>query len=77
MLSTGTVLGVGANVFGGEMPPRYVQPFSWGRGNSFEEYQLEKFLEVAGRVMTRRGVVFTDRARRHYIEVHGGTRVQG
>jgi hypothetical protein len=29
-LTTGTVLGAGANVFGSKMPPKAVAPFSWG-----------------------------------------------
>lgn len=51
MINTGTVIGPGANIFGG-MPPRHVPPFSWGDG----EYQLEKFLETAERAMYRRDI---------------------
>jgi UDP-N-acetylglucosamine diphosphorylase/glucosamine-1-phosphate N-acetyltransferase len=76
MLPTGSVIGAGANVFGGGMPPRYVPPFSWGsaRGEEFEAYDLEKFIEVAARVMARRNVPFSDGARRHYEEVYRRSR---
>jgi UDP-N-acetylglucosamine diphosphorylase/glucosamine-1-phosphate N-acetyltransferase len=69
-LATGTVVGAGANVFGGDMPPRYVPPFSWGRGSQLDDYQLPKFLEVAERVMSRRNVAVSAGLRRHFEEVH-------
>lgn len=51
MINTGTVVGPGANIFGG-MPPKHVPPFSWGDG----KYELEKFLETAERAMHRREI---------------------
>ena len=56
LLNTGTVIGAGSNIFGGEMPPTFVPPFSWGTGGKLTEFRLEKFLEVAIRAMGRRGV---------------------
>jgi UDP-N-acetylglucosamine diphosphorylase/glucosamine-1-phosphate N-acetyltransferase len=56
LLNTGTVVGAGSNLFGGEMPPSYVPPFSWGRGAALTGFQLEKFLEVASKAMERRGM---------------------
>jgi hypothetical protein len=58
-LNTGTVVGAGSNLFGGRMPPRWVPPFSWGSGEDLSEYHIEKFLEVAVRVMDRRSVRLT------------------
>ena len=55
-LTTGCVVGAGANVFGTAMPPKFVPPFAWGDTAPFAEFELEKFLEVAARVMSRRGV---------------------
>ena len=60
MLTTGTIIGAGANVFGSGMPPKSVPPFTWGES---ERYEIEKFLEVAGRMMARRHVELSDRAR--------------
>jgi UDP-N-acetylglucosamine diphosphorylase/glucosamine-1-phosphate N-acetyltransferase len=51
-LNTGTVIGAGANVFGG-MPPKYLPPFSWGKDG---EYAFDKFLQTATVAMQRRGV---------------------
>ena len=55
-LNTGTVVGLGSNLFGGAMPPIYVPPFSWGSGSDLTEYRLDKFLEVARAAMARRNV---------------------
>lgn len=70
-LTTGTVLGAGANVFG-EMPPKVVAPFSWGSGTPYSVYRADKFVEAAARMMARRQVELTDGARRHLTSVHAG-----
>jgi len=62
-LTTGTVLGAGANVYG-NMPPKVVPPFAWGEGSPYTTYRLDKFLEVAERMMARRHVELSERARR-------------
>ena len=62
-LTTGTVLGAGANVYGSVMPPKAVAPFSWGEPGSFMDYRLDKFLDVAARMMSRRHVILSDSAR--------------
>jgi UDP-N-acetylglucosamine diphosphorylase/glucosamine-1-phosphate N-acetyltransferase len=59
-LTTGCVLGAGANVFGGTVLPKAVAPFSWGETGSFESYQIDKFLETAERMMARRNVALED-----------------
>jgi len=59
-LTTGCVLGAGANVFGSTMPPKTVAPFSWGEAGSFESYRIDKFLETAERMMARRDVALED-----------------
>ena len=70
-LTTGTVLGAGANVFG-EIPPKAVAPFSWGSGTPYSVYRADKFVETAARMMARRHVELTDGARRHLTSVHAG-----
>jgi UDP-N-acetylglucosamine diphosphorylase/glucosamine-1-phosphate N-acetyltransferase len=63
-LTTGTVLGTGANVYG-DMPPKVVAPFSWGDSSPYVVYQSDKFLETAARMMSRRHIELSERARRH------------
>ena len=68
-LTTGTVLGAGANVVKA-MPPKVVPPFAWGEPGKFETYRLDKFLEVAARVMARRSVVLSARGREQLAAAH-------
>lgn len=60
LLNTGTVIGAGSNLYGSEMPPTYVEPFSWGSGSELTEYRLDRFLQVAERAMERRGVSLSE-----------------
>ena len=61
MLSTGTVIGAGANVFG-EGLGKYVAPFAWG-ASGLEHVTEEGFLRIAERVMPRRDVPVTPERR--------------
>jgi len=54
MFNTGTVVGVMANVFGANYPPKFIPSFSWGGSGGLTTYDLEKAIEVAKRVMERR-----------------------
>lgn len=61
MFNTGTVVGTGCNLFGGDFPPRYVPPFSWGGPrDGFTTYRIGKALEVADTVMRRRDTYLDD-----------------
>lgn len=59
MFNTGTVVGVGANVFGGGFPPAHVPSFSWGGGDDFEAYRIGKMFETTERVFARRHLPLT------------------
>jgi len=54
MFNTGTVVGVGCNIFGGGFPPNFIPDFSWGGAEGLEEYRLDKMLETTTRVFERR-----------------------
>ena len=62
-LTTGTVVGAGANVYDC-MPPKMVAPFAWGAEPPYGTYDVEKFLVVAAHVMSRRHVTLGDGGRR-------------
>jgi hypothetical protein len=64
MLTTGTVLGAGANVFGGRVTEKHVPAFAWGGGEPYGTYDIDKFIEVAGRMMARRDIELTENGRR-------------
>lgn len=54
MFNIGTVVGVSANIYGDDFPPKYIPSFAWGGASGFVEYKIEKTLEVAERVIVRR-----------------------
>jgi hypothetical protein len=56
MFNTGTVVGVGANIFGGGFPPTHIPSFSWGGAEGMEEYKFDKMVETANRVYARRSI---------------------
>ncbi|MFQ6615590.1 MAG: GlmU family protein [Fidelibacterota bacterium] len=61
MFNTGTVVGVCCNVFGPGQPPKFVPSFSWGTTDGvFTTYKMDRAFEVAGKVMARRDVEFTE-----------------
>ncbi|HZK77608.1 MAG TPA: putative sugar nucleotidyl transferase [Gemmatimonadaceae bacterium] len=64
MLTTGSVVGAGANVYGAATSPKRIPPFAWGDGEPYDRFDLKKFLEVAGRMMERRHVTLSDAGRR-------------
>ncbi len=69
-LTTGSVVGAGANVFGGTVMPKVVPPFAWGDGAPFGVQALDRFLVAAARMMERRGVPLTDGPRAQLGAAH-------
>ncbi len=63
MFNTGTVVGVGANIFGDGFPRTFIPSFSWGGASGFTTFQLKKFFEVAEKVMARRGKALSSEER--------------
>lgn len=53
MFNTATVVGVSANVFGADFPPKYVPSFSWGTDGT--RYNFDQALQSANNMMERRG----------------------
>ena len=71
-LTTGCVLGAGANVFD-QMPPRAVAPFSWGGSTPYAAFAFDKFCTIARRVMLRRNVELTARGEQQLAAAHART----
>jgi UDP-N-acetylglucosamine diphosphorylase/glucosamine-1-phosphate N-acetyltransferase len=61
LLTTGCVVGAGANIYGGAVTPKSVPPFAWGECEPWLRNDFSKFCEVAERMMARRHVVMTER----------------
>lgn len=55
MFNTGTVVGVSANVYGGDFPEKFIPSFAWGGSDGMTTYKLERAMETANRMMERRG----------------------
>ncbi len=68
-LTTGCVLGAGANVFD-QMTPKAVRPFAWGSHAPYATYALDKFLDVAARMMARRQVELSAAGRTQLAAAH-------
>lgn len=61
MFNTATVVGVSANIYGGDFPSKKIDSFSWGGPNHrIVDFQLEKAVEAAKAMMERRNVPFTE-----------------
>jgi len=54
MFNTGTVAGVGANIFGAGFPRNFIPDFSWGGPQGYEVYTLKKMFETTEKVFARR-----------------------
>ena len=68
-LTTGCVLGAGANVFD-QMPPKAVAPFSWGGGAPYAAFAFDKFGAIANRMMSRRHIELTARGEAQLTAAH-------
>lgn len=66
MFNTGTVVGVGCNLYGGDFPPKFLPSFSWGGAAGVTEHDFTRFAETAYVVMQRRNKALTD-AERHLL----------
>ena len=56
MFNTGTVVGIGANIFGCGFPRNFIPSFSWGGSSGFSEYKFLKFIDSVERVFKRRNL---------------------
>lgn len=57
LLTTGANLGVGCNIFGGGVSPKYVPSFSWGGLDGWSEHRLEECLKTVKATLGRRNAV--------------------
>lgn len=59
MFNTGTVVGVGANIFGAGYPRNFIPSFAWGGAHGYQTFGFEKMIETAEAVVQRRGKSLT------------------
>jgi UDP-N-acetylglucosamine diphosphorylase/glucosamine-1-phosphate N-acetyltransferase len=68
MFNTGTIVGVGANVFGAGFPRNFVPDFSWGGAQGYETYTLKKMFETTEKVFARRDHRVFDQAEQDILK---------
>ncbi len=54
LLSTGTVVGFGCNLFGVGLHDGWIPPFSWGEAGRYVPFRLSKFIQMVTAMMARR-----------------------
>lgn len=60
MLNTATTVGVNANIFGAQFPPKFIPSYSWGGFPESPNFKLEKAFEVAENMMKRRNLILSN-----------------
>ena len=68
-INTGTVVGVGCNLFGRELIKDFIPSFRWGEGSELTEYQEDKFLETVKIVKQRRNLKLTKNEKELYTNI--------
>ena len=58
MFNTGTTVGFSCNIYGSGFPDKYLPSFSWGGSNDLQTYDVNKCLDTAKVVMSRRKIEF-------------------
>ena len=71
--NTGTTVGVNCNIFGFGFPRNFIPSFSWGGPQGIKEYDLNKAIFVAKKVMQRRDVELGDKYDNMLSAVHNIT----
>lgn len=74
MFNTGTVVGVGANLFGAGFPRNYIPDFAWGGALGYETFVLNKFFKTAEAVLKRRNIDLTEIDREILTHVYNETK---
>lgn len=64
MFNTGTVVGVGCNIYGTGFPRQFVPSFSDGGAHGYDVHHLKTVFSTAEKAMVRRGRVLTDEDQR-------------
>ena len=75
MFNTGTVVGVGANIYGSGFPRNFIPSFSWGGALGFSIYKLNSFFSTAEKVFKRRDKNFNDIEKQILFNIYNMTKV--
>lgn len=71
MFNTATVVGVGVNFHGADFPRQFIPSFQNGSPDGgYSDVSIDSFMQVASRVMGRRGLELTDVDRHIFEKIH-------
>lgn len=71
--NTGTIVGFSSNIFGSGFTDKFIPSFVWGSINSKDVYQLEKAIDVAKIVFSRRNKKFTEKDYNLFLSIFNHT----
>ena len=73
MFNTGTVVGVSANIFGGNFPRNFIPSFAWGGSSGFSSFKMNKVNEVVTAVMKRKHLDYDEQDKKILEHIFGLT----
>ena len=73
MFNTGTIVGVAANIFGDGFPRTFIPSFSWGGAAGFSTHKVEKAIETAELVLSRKNMLLTEPDRKILEHIYFNT----
>lgn len=72
-INTGTVIGLGANLWGSALIDGFIPDFSWGSAELLVPHRLESFFKTAALVKQRRGLHFSPQETKLYTQIFNST----
>ncbi len=69
-INTGTVIGIGCNLYGQELFSDFIPSFSWGNSENLVQYRIDRFLQTVSTVKERRGLHLTGIERELYSSLN-------
>jgi UDP-N-acetylglucosamine diphosphorylase / glucose-1-phosphate thymidylyltransferase / UDP-N-acetylgalactosamine diphosphorylase / glucosamine-1-phosphate N-acetyltransferase / galactosamine-1-phosphate N-acetyltransferase len=69
MFNTGSVIGYSCNIYGSGFPDKYVPSFTWGGTESSIDYDLQKAIDTAKIVLSRRKITFASEEEKLFKEI--------
>lgn len=75
-INTGSVIGVGCNLWDSDLISDFISDFSWGPARELTSYRFDAFCQVAATVKSRRGLSFTEAEEELYSRIHAARLAQ-
>lgn len=72
-INTGTVIGVGSNLWGSPLIDGFIPDFSWGNASLLVPHRVESFCKTAALVKQRRGLQFSPSEEALYTQIFKST----